>query len=369
MDVTPERRPDPSAATTAAEFLAALRGLRAWAGQPSLRAMTALAGVVEVPNRPPNDVLPVSTLSDNLAGKRLPNLSRESFVEAYVRACLRASGADDAATAAAVEEWCAARRALAARIAAPAVPTAAAGSDLAAEPATSSATSTDRSDLAGPAPEETPDDRPTEAGSYAVGQGGAVGESSPGSGAAGEVEGGGSGGVVRAGGPGSGAAGGVEGGGSGGVVGSGRLRPVRPTERLPRQERSRVRRLAVVGIAAAVVAAGVAVALPMLSAPERGAPAPPPAAKPPVSRSAATPSSRHPTGAVPNRGVGRPPSPSGTGRETASPTRRPTATRQASASPFPWESGYQWSPSCPWCSGYPSSYPSAYPTANAAAGS
>ncbi|GAA4199234.1 hypothetical protein [Actinocatenispora rupis] len=116
MDAMRERRPDPWSAATPAEFLDVLKRLRAWAGRPSLRTMTALAGTVDVPGRPPNDLLPVGTLSDNLEGKRLPYLSRESFVEAYVRACLRASGADDTLTAEVVDDWRAARNALAAAV-------------------------------------------------------------------------------------------------------------------------------------------------------------------------------------------------------------------------------------------------------------
>ncbi|MEU5884796.1 hypothetical protein [Spirillospora sp. NPDC047279] len=87
-----DTRPDPRSATTQDEFLEALRRLRAWAGQPSLRTLTALAGRGSDSGRPPADLLPVSTLSDNLAGKRLPNLPRLPFVVAFVGACLRAGG-------------------------------------------------------------------------------------------------------------------------------------------------------------------------------------------------------------------------------------------------------------------------------------
>ncbi|MCP2337718.1 hypothetical protein [Actinomadura rupiterrae] len=105
MDADIERRPDPRSAATAAEFLHALQRLRAWAGQPSLRTLTRLAGTVEVPGRPPADVLPVSTISDNLNGKRLPNPPRHAFVTAFVTACLRAHGVPEAEIAADLAPW------------------------------------------------------------------------------------------------------------------------------------------------------------------------------------------------------------------------------------------------------------------------
>lgn len=105
MDAEAERRPDPRSATTPAEFLHALRRLRAWSGQPSLRTLTRLAGTIEVPGRPPADALPVSTLSDNLNGKRLPNLPRHAFVTAFVTACLRAQGTPAPDIPAALTPW------------------------------------------------------------------------------------------------------------------------------------------------------------------------------------------------------------------------------------------------------------------------
>lgn len=87
-----QTRPDPGSATTAEEFLEALRQLRTWAGQPSLRTLNALGGTDPDSGVPPADLLPVSTLSDNLAGKRLPNPPRLSFVVAFVTACMRANG-------------------------------------------------------------------------------------------------------------------------------------------------------------------------------------------------------------------------------------------------------------------------------------
>ncbi|MFV2179771.1 hypothetical protein ACFHW2_15980 [Actinomadura sp. LOL_016] len=87
-----QTRPNPGSATTPEEFLEALRQLRAWAGQPSLRTLNTLAGTDPDSGVPPADLLPVSTLSDNLAGKRLPNPPRLSFVVAFVTACMRADG-------------------------------------------------------------------------------------------------------------------------------------------------------------------------------------------------------------------------------------------------------------------------------------
>ncbi|GGU94989.1 hypothetical protein GCM10010182_09070 [Actinomadura cremea] len=87
-----QTRPNPGSATTPEEFLEALRQLRAWAGQPSLRTLNTLAGTDPDSGVPPTDLLPVSTLSDNLAGKRLPNPPRLSFVVAFVTACMRADG-------------------------------------------------------------------------------------------------------------------------------------------------------------------------------------------------------------------------------------------------------------------------------------
>ncbi|MEV5825224.1 hypothetical protein AB0L25_06595 [Spirillospora sp. NPDC052242] len=87
-----QTRPNPGSATTAEEFLEALRHLRAWAGQPSLRTLNTLGGTDPDSGEPPADLLPVSTLSDNLAGKRLPNPPRLPFVVAFVTACMRAHG-------------------------------------------------------------------------------------------------------------------------------------------------------------------------------------------------------------------------------------------------------------------------------------
>lgn len=98
-------RPHPRTATTAAEFLDALHELRRWAGQPSLRTLTKLAGKAILDGRHQVNRLPVSTLSDNLAGKRLPNPPSQSFVRAYVEACMRARAYDEQDIPAVVEQW------------------------------------------------------------------------------------------------------------------------------------------------------------------------------------------------------------------------------------------------------------------------
>ncbi|MEU5875906.1 hypothetical protein [Spirillospora sp. NPDC047279] len=100
-----QNRPEPRSATTPEEFLDALRQLRAWAGQPSLRTLNALAGADPNPasGSRSTSALPVSTLSDNLSGKRLPRLP---FVTAFVTACMHAGGEhSDEAIAIETERW------------------------------------------------------------------------------------------------------------------------------------------------------------------------------------------------------------------------------------------------------------------------
>ncbi|MEU8663467.1 hypothetical protein [Actinoplanes philippinensis] len=80
---------------TAEDFLDDLRRLRGQAGDPSFRQLSRISA----------GALPPSTISDVLAGKRLPRLPRIEFVEAYVAACTRFSGRDDAETAAEVARW------------------------------------------------------------------------------------------------------------------------------------------------------------------------------------------------------------------------------------------------------------------------
>lgn len=91
-------RPDPSGSDSAGEFTDALVALRVWAGKPSLRTLRDLAR--------PAGALPTSTVHEILAGRRLPNLPRLEFVEAYVRTCLRVhGGAEPAETEAEVQRW------------------------------------------------------------------------------------------------------------------------------------------------------------------------------------------------------------------------------------------------------------------------
>lgn len=92
--------PDPSEADTAADFVTELNRLRVWAGRPSLRALRDIAA-----SRHPADVLPASTVHEILAGRRLPRMPRLEFVEAYVRACLRANGVTNAVAEAELQRW------------------------------------------------------------------------------------------------------------------------------------------------------------------------------------------------------------------------------------------------------------------------
>ncbi|MGK5627934.1 hypothetical protein ACSNOD_05640, partial [Streptomyces sp. URMC 123] len=89
-----ETGPDPSPATTPAEFVTALRQLRLWAdlSYRQLERRAADAG----------DVLPRATIAGALARDDLP---REELLTAYVRAC--------GATPQTVETWLAARRRIA----------------------------------------------------------------------------------------------------------------------------------------------------------------------------------------------------------------------------------------------------------------
>ncbi|SNY24951.1 carbohydrate binding domain-containing protein [Paractinoplanes atraurantiacus] len=96
------------AARNAEAFVAELRRLRARAGDPSFRHLSRLAAAQR-----PADPLPPSTISDVLAGKRLPRLPRLEFVEAYVAACLTAEGQDEPGITAEVARWRALWRSLA----------------------------------------------------------------------------------------------------------------------------------------------------------------------------------------------------------------------------------------------------------------
>jgi hypothetical protein len=84
--------PDPCAARDAAQFIALLKELRAWSGQVSMRRLRSLGGSATSASGAVVDALPPTTVSDILAGKRLPSLPRRMFVEAFVIACLLAHG-------------------------------------------------------------------------------------------------------------------------------------------------------------------------------------------------------------------------------------------------------------------------------------
>ncbi|MEU4561795.1 carbohydrate binding domain-containing protein [Actinoplanes sp. NPDC023936] len=105
-----------SSADLADEFVAALRRLRAGSGRPSFRRLSEIAEK-RIANSAPEsrpEPLPPSTISEVLAGKRLPRMPRWGFVESYVAACLHAAGADDASVAAEIARWRARWSALAA---------------------------------------------------------------------------------------------------------------------------------------------------------------------------------------------------------------------------------------------------------------
>jgi hypothetical protein len=103
---TPEiGRPDPALASTPEEFVTALNQLRAWAGQPSLRRLATVAATVDAAGRREVGALPISTLSDTLTGKRLPNMPRPSLVAAFVRACMLVRQQEPRVIAAEVAHW------------------------------------------------------------------------------------------------------------------------------------------------------------------------------------------------------------------------------------------------------------------------
>jgi tetratricopeptide (TPR) repeat protein len=92
--------PDPVSAADPAEFVARLRELRQWAGEPPLRRLRQLAGPVG--DGSVVDALPVSTVSHMLRRDRLP---RMELVRSYVIACLRARRRSDAEIAQELERW------------------------------------------------------------------------------------------------------------------------------------------------------------------------------------------------------------------------------------------------------------------------
>ncbi len=88
-------------------FLVELRKLRDCSGRPSFRKLSALAErrIAAAPPEGRPEPLPPSTVSEVLAGKRLPGLPRWGFVEANVVACLRASGEHPGTVAAETARW------------------------------------------------------------------------------------------------------------------------------------------------------------------------------------------------------------------------------------------------------------------------
>lgn len=122
-EATGRQKPDPETIRDADGLVVALRQLRTWAGEPSLRRLTALAGQRHLPDGRLVDALPSSTLSDNLGGRRLPRLPRRSFISAFVTACLRARRCPDEEIAAEVRHWRQALRRIAASEPMPGAPT------------------------------------------------------------------------------------------------------------------------------------------------------------------------------------------------------------------------------------------------------
>ncbi|MEU8238155.1 hypothetical protein AB0C07_07920 [Actinoplanes missouriensis] len=96
-----------SPADLAGDFVAELRRLRAGSGRPSFRRLSEIAEK-RIANSAPEsrpEPLPPSTISEVLAGKRLPRIPRWGFVESYVAACHHAAGADEAAATAEIARW------------------------------------------------------------------------------------------------------------------------------------------------------------------------------------------------------------------------------------------------------------------------
>ncbi|RZS40829.1 tetratricopeptide (TPR) repeat protein [Herbihabitans rhizosphaerae] len=105
-------QPDPGTASTPAEFVEALKALRLWAGQPSLRRLSSLAGTTTTPDGDEVAALPPSTASHVLTGKTLPRLPKLTFVEAFVTGCLSACGESTQRVRDQVHRWQNAWRAL-----------------------------------------------------------------------------------------------------------------------------------------------------------------------------------------------------------------------------------------------------------------
>ncbi|RJL24533.1 LamG domain-containing protein [Bailinhaonella thermotolerans] len=114
--------PDPAGARTPEQYVAKLAELRTWAGAPSLRRLRVLGGTTRAPNGDEVDLLPPSTTSAVLAGKRLPRLPRLDFVRAFVAACLQAAGYPAEAAPVVQARWTEAWRHLAQPAASPEPP-------------------------------------------------------------------------------------------------------------------------------------------------------------------------------------------------------------------------------------------------------
>jgi tetratricopeptide (TPR) repeat protein/Mrp family chromosome partitioning ATPase len=94
------RPPDPDG--SAGAFVESLKGLRRWAGQPSLRRLLQLGGTVRAVSGHEVPALPPSTVSSVL---RRPDLPRLDFVEAFVTACLRSRDVAPEQIREAVDDW------------------------------------------------------------------------------------------------------------------------------------------------------------------------------------------------------------------------------------------------------------------------
>ncbi|WP_147339362.1 NACHT domain-containing protein [Actinomadura spongiicola] len=102
--------PDPTEATTVADFVKALTQLRQWAGDPSLSRLRSLGGQTLTPDGDTVDALPKSTTSQLL--RQTERLPRWDFVKAFVTACLRYCDHPAELIPAEVQRWRTARTAL-----------------------------------------------------------------------------------------------------------------------------------------------------------------------------------------------------------------------------------------------------------------
>ncbi|GAA2644624.1 hypothetical protein [Paractinoplanes durhamensis] len=95
----------PAPVASAADFVAELRRLRAWVGRLSLRELSKIAERRRLADGGRTELLPPSTTSEVLAGKRLPRLPRLEFVESYVAGCLSAGKVDEAQIEIELAHW------------------------------------------------------------------------------------------------------------------------------------------------------------------------------------------------------------------------------------------------------------------------